>query len=40
MLHIGSKANHFMTDAEFETRNDNIKIVNQKINEMIKEVCK
>lgn len=36
----GVKANHFMTDAEFETRNDNIKIVNQKINEMIKEVCK
>lgn len=36
----GVKANHFMSDAEFETRNDNIKIVNQKINEMIKEVCK
>lgn len=36
----GVKANHFMTDAEFEARNDNIKIVSQKINDMIKEVCK
>lgn len=36
----GVKANHFMTDAEFESRNDNVKIVNKKLKEMFKEVCK
>lgn len=36
----GVKANHFMTDAEFESRNENADIVKNKINEMLKEVCK
>lgn len=36
----GVKANHFMTDAEFESRNENTGIVKKKLNEMLKEVCK
>lgn len=36
----GSKANHFLGDAEFETRNDNIEIVTKQIKDMIKEVCR
>lgn len=36
----GVKANHFMTDAEFESRNENIEIVANKIKTMFKEVCK
>lgn len=36
----GVKANHFMTDAEFETRDTNIDIIEKKIYEMLKEVCK
>jgi hypothetical protein len=39
-LAVGSKANHFMTDAEFTTRNENEKIIEKRINEMFKEVCK
>lgn len=36
----GVKSNHFLTDAEFKSRNENKDIVNEKINEMLKEVCK
>lgn len=36
----GTKANHFMGDAEFESRNENTEIVKKKIDEMLKEVCK
>lgn len=36
----GSKANHFLGDAEFETRDDNIEIVSKHIKDMLKEVCK
>lgn len=36
----GAKANHFMTDAEFQTRNDNADIVQKRIYQMLKEVCK
>ena len=36
----GVKANHFMTDASFETREQNKEIVVNKINEMLKEVAK
>lgn len=36
----GVKANHFMTDAEFKTREKNKEIVETQIKEMLKEVCK
>ena len=36
----GVKANHFLTDAEFESRNENIEIVKKKLDEMIKRCCK
>lgn len=36
----GVKANHFMTDAEFETRETNKKILEKNIKTMLKEVCK
>ena len=36
----GAKANHFLTDAEFKTRNENKTIINKKIKEMLNEVCK
>ena len=36
----GAKANHFMTDAEFQSRNENIQILDNKINEILKEACK
>lgn len=36
----GSKANHFLSDAEFESRNENQEIVAKKLEEMLKEVCK
>jgi hypothetical protein len=36
----GVKANHFLTDAEFKSRNENKDIIINKINEMLKEVCK
>ena len=36
----GSKANHFMADAEFKSRNENAEIVKKKLDEMLKEVCK
>lgn len=36
----GTKANHFMADSEFKTRNENAEIVKKKIEAMLKEVCK
>lgn len=36
----GVKANHFMTDAEFKTRETNKEIVGQHVKDMLKEVCK
>lgn len=36
----GVKANHFMTDAEFETREDNKEIVEKIVKNMLREVCK
>lgn len=36
----GVQSNHFMTDAEFETREENKDIVINKLNEMFKEVIK
>ncbi len=37
---VGSKANHFIEDAEFKSRNENIEIAKNKIDSMLKEVCK
>lgn len=37
---VGSKANHFIGDAEFKSRNENVKIAKKKIDKMLKEVCK
>lgn len=37
---VGSKANNFLGDAEFESRNENIEIVGQKLKEMIEQCCK
>ena len=36
----GMKANHFMGDAEFESRNENAEIVKKKLDDMLMEVCK
>ena len=36
----GSKANHFMGDASFQSREENADIVKKKIEVMLKEVCK
>lgn len=36
----GVQANHFMTDSEFKTRKENVKIVGKNITEMLKEVCR
>lgn len=36
----GVQSNHFMTDAEFKTREENKEIVTKKINEMLREVAK
>lgn len=36
----GVKANHFMTNAEFETRDNNIETVQRNIYKLLKEVCK
>lgn len=36
----GVKANHFMNDAEFETRESNKEIIEKNIKNMLKEVCK
>lgn len=36
----GSKANHFLSDAEFKSRNENVEIVKKRLDEMLKECCK
>ncbi|MCI8760419.1 MAG: hypothetical protein HFJ34_04790 [Clostridia bacterium] len=36
----GAKSNHFLTDSEFKTRNENFDMVKKKFNQMIEEVCK
>ena len=36
----GVQSNHFMTDAEFKSREENKEIVTKKINEMLREVAK
>lgn len=36
----GVKANHFMTDAEFEMRDNNIETVEKHIFELLREACK
>ena len=36
----GAKANHFMTDAEFQSRQENIQIVDEKVKELLKEACR
>ncbi len=37
---VGSKANHFISDAEFESRNENSEIARKRLNEMLKECTK
>ncbi len=37
---VGSKANHFMSDAEFKSRNENAEIAKKKLKEMLEECCK
>lgn len=37
---VGSKANHFIADAGFQSRNENAEIVKKKLDEMLMEVCK
>lgn len=37
---VGSKANHFIGDAEFESRNENTEIAKKILDEMLKECCK
>ena len=36
----GMKANHFLGDAEFKSRNENAEIIKEKLDQMLKEVCK
>lgn len=36
----GSKANHFLGDAEFKSRNENVEITKKKLEIMLREVCK
>jgi len=36
----GVRANHFMTDSEFETRDSNVEIVEKNIYKLLEEVCK
>ncbi|MGN1012285.1 MAG: hypothetical protein ACI4ON_00420 [Clostridia bacterium] len=36
----GAQSNHFLENAEFKTRNQNIQVFNSKIKEFIEEVCK
>ena len=40
MLQFGTKANRFLEDSEFKTRKENMEIVNKKLKEMFKEICK
>ena len=37
---VGSKANHFISDAEFNSRNENTEIARKKLNKMLEECCK
>lgn len=37
---VGSKANHFISDAEFKSRNENTEIARKKLNKMLEECCK
>lgn len=37
---VGAKANHFLEDAEFKSRQENVEITKKKLEEMLKEVCK
>lgn len=36
----GAKPNHFLSDAEFKTRDTNVEIIEKQIYEMLREVCK
>ncbi|MDO4282349.1 MAG: hypothetical protein Q4D02_01820 [Clostridia bacterium] len=36
----GAEPNHFLTDAEFKTRDDNLDVIQEKLYNMIKEACK
>ena len=36
----GSKSNHFMGDAEFKTRNENLNTIKKSLHSMLMEVCK
>lgn len=36
----GVESNHFLTDAEFKTRDYNKEIITKKIEKMLQEVCK
>lgn len=37
---VGSRANHFISDAEFKSRNENTEIARKKLSEMLEECCK
>ena len=37
---VGSKANHFLGDAEFESRNENVEKAKNVLEKMLKECCK
>lgn len=36
----GAKPNHFLTDAEFKTRQENKEIIRKKLKQFFEEVCK
>ncbi len=40
MWQFGAKANHFLGDAEFKSRNENVEIIKKRLDEMLREVCK
>ena len=40
MLQSGAKANHFLGDAEFKTRQENKEITAKKLKQFFEEVCK
>lgn len=40
MWQFGAKANHFLGDSAFKSRNENVEIAKKKLDEMLKEVCK
>lgn len=40
MWQLGAKANHFLEDAEFKTRQENKEITTKKLKDILKEVCK